>query len=580
MTIRFSSHLGEYTAQVQDWVRRLASDRVVERILARDHTVWRPESTEIVNRLGWLDIANRMLPKVPRLNALADGVRDSGYTRVVLLGMGGSSLAPEMFAKTLHRNGYPLLTVVDSTDPGAVLGCQARLEPEQTLFIVSTKSGGTVETISLGKYFHHWMVGQLGARRAGSHFWAITDPGSTLIDWAQELGFARVLLSDPNIGGRYSALSMFGLVPAALVGADVERLLQSAIAAAEELGPNATTAENPALLLGAALGSLALAGRDKLSLFLSPALASFGDWVEQLVAESLGKEGRGVVPVTGELPAKAEVFGVDRFFAGLWLARSSRDEAHKALLAALERKGHPAVEFVLRDRCDLGAQIWLWELATAIAAVLLKVQPFDQPNVEAAKVLARQVVADYRQNGRLPASSPVLCSGELEVYGEVQGKTPEEALAAFVKSAPPGSYVAIQAYLTPRVSIQRAVQALRRRIRDKTHLATTVGFGPRFLHSTGQMHKGDGGKGWFIQLTAAPPRVNGADDSDPPIPEDAGQSQGSAERVARPMTFGVLVSAQAAGDWQAMRDKGRHTIRIHLGRDVQTNLRRLQSAIK
>ena len=565
MTIQFSSHLGGYAAQVRDWVQRLEAERVLQRIWQRDHTVWKPEPAEIVNRLGWLDIADRMLPAVPRLKALAEGAMAAGCTQVVLLGMGGSSLAPEMFARTLRRSGYPGLTVLDSTDPGAVLGRQARLEPEHTLFVVSTKSGGTVETLSLGKYFYTWMVEQLGAKRAGQHFWAITDPGSSLVDWAQSLGFQQILLADPNIGGRYSALSLFGLVPAALVGVDIERLLRSAVAAAEELGPGRPAADNPALLLGAAMGTLALAGRDKLSVFTSPALASFGDWVEQLVAESLGKEGRGVVPVVGELPARPAVFGADRCFAALWLARSGLDEADRELLAGLKRKGHPAVEFVLRDRYDLGAQILLWELATAVAAIPLQVQPFDQPNVEAAKVLARQVVADYRRIGRLPTQPPLLSSHGLDVYGEVQGRTPEQALATFVRSAPSGAYVAIQAYLTPQVSTQRALHKLRLRIRDRTRLATTLGLGPRFLHSTGQMHKGDAGQGWFIQLTADDPQ-------DAPIPDDAGKS-------ASFMSFGVLKSAQAAGDWQALRDCGRHTIRFHLGKDVPGNLKRLLGAL-
>lgn len=572
MTIQCSTHLGRYAAQVQDWIQRLESERVLDRILARDHTVWKPDPSEISNRLGWLDIAPRMLPQVPCLLELAGNVRTRGCTQVVLLGMGGSSLAPEMFASTLRRNGYPHLTVLDSTDPGAVLGLQSRLHPEHTLFIVSTKSGGTVETFSLGKYFYSWMVEQVGAGNAGSHFWAITDPGSTLIDWARKLGFEQILLADPNIGGRYSALSMFGLVPAALVGADIGRLLESAIAAAAELSAGGDATKNPALLLGAAMGSLALAGRDKLSLFTSPALASFGDWVEQLVAESLGKEGRGVVPVSGELPASAAVFGEDRSFSALWLARSGKDEESKALLADLKRRKHPAIEFVLADRYDLGAQIYLWELATAVAAVVLQVQPFDQPNVEAAKVLARQVVADYRQNGRLPAQSPVLSVDGIDVYGEVRGSTPEHALLAFLKSAPPGSYVAIQAYLTPKVRTQRALKMLRLGIRNKTRLATTVGFGPRFLHSTGQMHKGDGGNGWFIQLTAD-------DQHDAPIPEEAGRHEESKASAAPLMSFGVLKSAQAAGDWLALRDSRRHVIRFHLGKHVAENLTRLLSAL-
>jgi glucose-6-phosphate isomerase len=563
MAIQYQARLTRYEEQVASTIRHLESERTIERIWQRDHRVWKPEPAEISNRLGWLDIANRMLPEVPGLLCLLQKARGAGFTRAVLLGMGGSSLAPEMFAKTLGRPCYLKLSVMDSTDPGAVLALAARLQPEKTLFIVSTKSGGTVETFSLGKFYYTWMAERVGASRAGKHFWAITDPGSALIDWAQGLGFGEVLLADPNIGGRYSALSMFGLLPAALVGADVERLLNAAASAAAECSAAMEGECNPALCLGAAVATLALAGRDKLTLFTSPSLASFGDWVEQLVAESLGKEGRGVVPVVGEAPAEAKDYGQDRLFVGLRLPYARPVSASETGRAP---RGHPSVDLHLRDRYELGAQILLWELATAVAAIPLGVNPFDQPNVEAAKVLARKVVGDFRASGSLPSERPALSSGGLEVYGDTRESSPERAWTSFVDRAPTGAYMALQAYLPPTPATSAALLALRLRVRKRRRLATTAGYGPRFLHSTGQMHKGDGGNGWFVQFTADDAR-------DAAIPDEAGKSASS-------ISFGVLKQAQAAGDWQALREANRHAIRFHLGKDVRGGLERLLAALQ
>jgi transaldolase/glucose-6-phosphate isomerase len=560
---RIESALGPYQGAVDTALSDLTDRHIVERIWAHDHTVWKSEPADISNRLGWLDIPERMQANVPALQAFLKTVRDAGYTHVLLLGMGGSSLAPELLAKTLGRPGGLKLEVLDSTDPGAVLRHADELDPRATLFIVSTKSGGTVETFSFFRFFYNRALQALGAGRVGEHFMAITDPGSTLADLAHNLGFRATFINDPNIGGRNSALSYFGLVPAVLAGVDVPRLLAQALAAVADCGPTVPAARNPAARLGAILGELAKAGRDKVTFFVSPEIASFGDWVEQLIAESTGKDGRGIVPVVGEPRGAAAVYGVDRLFVEL---RLQADRVDGDELVALERAGHPVVRLRLRNRYDLGGQLFLWEMATAVASHCLGVNSFDQPDVEAAKVLARQVVAQYKSEGALPAEVPAVTGQGIAVYGKTAAQSPAEALRTFVHGAQPGDYVALQAYLTPTPATNAALLALRTQVRDALRLATTVGYGPRFLHSTGQLHKGDAGHGWFIQLTAD-------DAHDAPIPDEAGAPESS-------MTFGVLKAGQAAGDRQALLNAGRRVIRFHLGRDVTAGLALLTRALR
>jgi len=560
---RRAASLGAYQPAVDQALADMAEDRVLPRIWAHDHTVWKPEPTQINNRLGWLHTAEAMLENVPRLEALVESVRTDGYTDVLLLGMGGSSLAPEVFYETFGAgrgdqkdDTYPDLAVLDSTDPGAVLAHAERLDPARTLFIVATKSGTTTETLSFFKYFYNWTADArrvaMGNDRAGDHFVAITDPGTNLADLAERYSFRATFLNDPNIGGRYSALSHFGLVPAALVGVDVPRLLDRALAMICGSEPCVALDDHPAAWLGAILGELARAGRDKATFAISPPVASFGDWVEQLIAESTGKEGKGIVPIVREPLGPPEIYDDDRLFVHLRLAG---DDTHDAALAALEAAGHPVVRLNLRDRYDLGGQFFLWQLATAVAGHRLGINPFDQPDVEAAKVLARQMVAEYTEKGALP-------SGE-------SAPLTTEALDEFLSQAQPGdpvtdakrSYVALQAYLQPTPETDAALAALRVRLRDRLRLATTLGYGPRFLHSTGQLHKGDAGHGLFIQFTADAPR-------DVPIPDEAGAPGSS-------ITFGVLKAAQAEGDRQALLDACRRVIRFHLGDDVTGGLEHL-----
>jgi len=543
------ANLGAYQANVNAALTQMAEQNVMARIWAHDHTVWKPEPTEIANRLGWLHIAEAMLENVSRLEELTMAVRADSYSHALLLGMGGSSLAPEVFRITFGvKEGYLDLAVLDSTDPGAVLAHADRLDPAWTLFIVATKSGTTVETLSFFKFFYNRVAKTVGADRTGEHFVAITDPDSRLVDLAERHRFRTIFINDPNIGGRYSALSYFGLLPAALIGLDVQLLLERALEAHADCASCLAEQENPGAWLGTILGELAKEGRDKLTLATSPSIASFGNWVEQLIAESTGKEGQGIVPVVGEPLGPPEVYGDDRLFVGLALAG---DKSHEAALAALEDAGHPVVRLYLRDRYDLGGQMFLWEVATAVAGYHLGINPFDQPNVESAKVLAREMVAAYMEKGALPRgeSAPLTAA----------------ALREFLAQARPGDYVTLQAYVTPTAETDAALQALRTRLRDHLKLATTVGYGPRFLHSTGQLHKGDAGNGLFIQFTADDPR-------DAPIPDEAGSPESS-------ITFGVLKEAQAQGDQQALLNAGRRVIRFHLGHDVVGGLRRLAESL-
>ena len=528
----FSANLGGLETAVSATEADLVKKKIVERIWQHDHTVWHAEPTEITNRLDWLHTPQKMAVEVERLNQFVAANKADGFTEVMLLGMGGSSLAPELFAK-IYGNGGLKLRVLDSTDATAVKSYAETADLPHTLFIVSTKSGGTVETFSFFKYFYNRVADLVGQENAGRQFVAITDPGSGLVDTANTYNFRETFINDPNIGGRYSVISFFGLLPAALVGVDVARLLARAQAAAD----SAVSAR-----LGAILGTAALAGRDKVTFILPPALASFGDWVEQLIAESTGKNGQGILPVVGEPVLEPSGYGTDRLFVYLRL-----DNRYDTAVARLDQAGQPVVRFNLRDLYDLGGQFFVWELATAVAGHVLGIQPFDQPNVESAKVLARKMVSAYQESGQLP---------------QLDSAEPTTAnLNSFVAQAKPGDYISIHAYVPPTPETDELLQQLRVALLEKTACATTVGYGPRFLHSTGQLHKGDAGNGLFIQFVSDP-------ESDIDIPDTAGES-------ASGMSFGVLKSAQALGDAQALLDENRRLIRFNLSTDVTGKLKEL-----
>lgn len=540
-------------SQVADeGLQKLCREKIVCRIWAIDHTVWKPEPTEITNRLGWLHIIEAMQEQIPHLDAFAREIRDEGYTHALLLGMGGSSLAPELFQRTFGRPagqaaGSLELIVVDTTDPDAIRAAEAAVDLPRTLVIVSTKSGGTVETLSAFKHFYNRLSALTGD--AGRHFIGITDPGSKIVGMAEQFGFRELFLNDPDIGGRYSALSYFGLVPAALVGVDVAELLERAARGADAALPCEcdTIGDNPAALIGAALGISALAGRDKVTFITADALASFGDWVEQLIAESLGKEGKGILPVVGEPPAPVERYGADRLFVDTRL----EGDADDAFVDQLAAAGHPVIKLRLKDLYDIGEQFFWWEMATAVAAYFLQINPFDQPNVESAKVKARSVMAAYAAEGSLPAG---------------ESSAPNAAvLADFLAQARPGDYVSLHAYVQPTPESDAALSALRQAIHLRTGLATTSGYGPRFLHSTGQLHKGDAGNGLFIQFVSDARQ-------DLSIPDEAGADASS-------MSFDVLKKAQALGDAQALREAERRLISFDVGDDAAGAIQQLAAQI-
>jgi len=554
--------LGPYQDAIDQGLKELKNNKIVSRIWACDHTVWKPLPDEITNRLGWLRSADRMTENIQRLRKFADTVRSDGYTHALLLGMGGSSLAPEVFSKAFHTvEGYLKLAVLDSTDPDAVLMHAEQLDPKRTLFIVSTKSGGTVETLSFFKFFYNWMVNALGEEHVGEHFIAITDPGSSLADLAERYRFRTVFFNDPNIGGRYSALSYFGMVPAALIGMDIKTLLDRALlmsSICESCGDN-----NNGARLGVVLGEMAKTGRDKVTIIVSPAVESFGDWVEQLIAESTGKAGKGILPVVGEELGSPEMYGDDRLFVYI---RLDGDTLYDENIRKLEEYGHPIVVITLQDRYDLGKQFFLWETAVAVAGHLMNINPFDQPNVESAKKLARRMVTEYREKGFLPDEPPTLKDSSIIVYGGTESNTASKALISFIEQSKcQGSYIAIQAYVKPDSETFAALQKFRIKLRNRFEIATTLGYGPRFLHSTGQLHKGDAGTGLFIQVTSEGIGYVS-------IPDEAGKTASS-------ISFGVLKLAQALGDREALHNAGRQVLRFHMLRDVISGLNRLSRSI-
>ena len=536
--------LGSLETAVFNASHSLHEDDIIRRIWDHDHTVWADSPTEITNRLDWLHTPQEMSQHIEDLTSFAQAIKDEGYTDVLLLGMGGSSLAPELLANIFGPSCDGLnLAILDSTDPGAVLVQQQRLNLDQTLFIVATKSGGTAETLSAFKYFYNQTLAKLGPEETGRHFVAITDPGSKLEQLATQLKFRRTFLNNPNIGGRYSVISYFGLLPAALIGIDLATLLQQAQQAAAQCSPDhdPRTGQNPGAKLGTIMGILAQHGIDKLTLFTSPDLANFGDWVEQLVAESTGKEGQGILPVVGEPMIGTAHYGQDRLFVYLQLGN---DISYQAALDQLAALGHPVVTIPLADLYELGSQFFIWEMATAVASYHLQINPFDQPNVESAKVQARRMMTTYEETGQLPESktAPVTRDG----------------LTEFMTQAQSGDYIALQAFVHPTPETDDQLQRLRNWLCETYQLATTLGYGPRFLHSTGQLHKGDSGNGLFIQFTSDAVQDVG-------IPDEAGSEETA-------VSFNTLKLAQALGDAQALRDEKRRLICFHLGTDVNGGL--------
>jgi len=540
---RDQSRLGE---RLKSWKKM----NFTRRLWNKDPTLWFSEPVpEIKDRLGWLTLPEIMHEKLEDLASFAHEVKEEKIVYLVLLGMGGSSLAPEVFQKTFgYKKDYPGLFVLDSTHPEAVRSMQEMIDLRKTLFLVSSKSGTTLETLSLFRHF--WNEMSQVYDNPGRYFVAITDPGTPLMNLAQERSFRQVFEAPPDVGGRYSALSVFGLVPAALIGLDTHKLLDRAWITLENNAFCLPEDEASGLILGAALGELSET-RDKLTFLTSSSLTSFPDWIEQLIAESTGKDGKGLVPVANEPKATIHAYDKDRVFVGLNL-EGDQDREMDERLKDLEAAGHPTIRITLEEKADLGQEIFRWEIAVAAIGAVIGIHPFNQPDVQLAKEFTQKMMEEDE--------TEKLDNKEVETFSVEEPEGLAEALKDWILKAKPGDYIALQAYLNPQKEVTSALQKVRNKLLNRTRLATTLGYGPRFLHSTGQLHKGGPNNGLFLQLVDEP-------EFDLPVPETN-------------FSFGRLISLQSMGDYQALKQKGRRALRINLRRDVLGGLEQLMDLIR
>ncbi len=555
---------GDLAQKVADVTAQAAKAGWTRRLWAKDATLW--PGGDAGKWLGWLDAAKAGCVDLPVLEGLREAVKARGLAHAVLLGMGGSSLGPEVLAATFGQSaGFPELIVLDSTDPSQVRRVAASIDPARTLFIVSSKSGSTLEPDVLHSYFFELVETALGKGEAGAHFIAVTDPGSKLETTAREQGFWRVFHGEPTIGGRYSVLSNFGMVPAAVIGLDVSKIFETVATMVRACGPSAPPAANPGFQLGALLGAGATSGRDKVSLIVSEAIGDLGAWLEQLIAESTGKQGKGLIPIDLEPLGSPAVYGSDRLFAYVRL-EGQDDPARDTTVRALEEAGQPVVRITVSDKAKLFQEFFRWEVAIAVAGAVIGIDPFDQPDVEASKIKTRALTTAFESTGELPADEPSASEGAIKVYFDAcnaaalgSGESLETILRAHLARAGEGDYVALLAYLDRNVAHAKILQEMRRKIRDHRKVATALEFGPRFLHSTGQAYKGGPNSGVFLQIT-------GGGGPETPIP-------------GRKMSFGVVEAAEARGDLEVLNERKRRVVRIDLGPDVEHGLEQLAAAV-
>lgn len=553
--------LGAYEDAARNRLAAFRQSDVTARLYRKDATLWKDgeeAASAITGALGWLDVPVKVEPNLGMLRGFAEELKAAGFEHVVHMGMGGSSLAPLAFRQAFPCDplGIPL-TVLDTTDPATVQRLVRELPVERTFFIEASKSGSTVESRSFGEFFYAQLEAKVG-KRAAEHFAVITDPGSMLAGLAGERGYRGVFLNWGDIGGRYSALSYFGLVPAALHGVDVGEVVRSALAMRERCRVGDPLSDNPGVALGAIMGELAVCGRDKVTFLVPDTISTLGSWLEQLIAESTGKEGKGILPVAGEGVGLPDRYGNDRLFV-LYVLEDETDPALEQRVALLVEAGHPVVVIRMEDRHDLGREFYRWEVATAAAGAVLGINPFDQPNVQESKTKTSELLKALADTGELPEDAPAVRADGLSIVCDGATGSVKDALVAFFSTAKPGDYTAFLAYLTEDVGTGGALDALRLAVRDRFKVATTLGYGPRYLHSTGQLHKGGANNGLFVVITAD-------DEEDAPIPGQV-------------FTFGQLRRAQALGDYASLKKHGRRVMRVHLGRDVLGGLGLLRRSL-
>jgi transaldolase/glucose-6-phosphate isomerase len=556
-----SFDLGKYQKSVNDRIQKMKGQNFLERFWRKDPSLWKTdlENKKIIqNALGWMHVAEEMEENLPELKKFVRTVKNDGYQHVVHMGMGGSSLTPLVFQRIFKvgQSGIPL-TVLDTTDPITISNLLERIPVGNTLFIVASKSGTTAEPLAFEKYFYA-RVQEIKGDNAGENFVAITDPGTKLEEMARKKHYRRIFRNFEDIGGRYSALSYFGLVPAALMGLDIEMILNRALRMSHTCISNVDEKTNLCLRLGAALGEMGLQGRDKITFMLPDSLSALGMWLEQLLAESTGKEGRGLLPVTGEPLGNPEVYGNDRVF--IHFQMNNRIDQNESKISSLRKAGHPVVTIRIEDPIDLGQEFYRWEVATAIAGAVLGINAFNQPNVQESKDNTNKLIAIVEKNGTLPEEKPDFKNKYLSVSHVSHNDSMISAVSSFFKQANPGDFIAIMAYLPESPEVDSVLRNIREELRDKFHLATTIGYGPRFLHSTGQYHKGGPNTGLFILLTDENP-------VDEKIP-------------AETYGFGEFKHAQAIGDLQALEKHGRRLIHLHLKWLTSESLQALNELFK
>ncbi len=552
---------GAVASSLEEWKK----NNKVARLWQKDASLW--SGTDESNWLGWLTITDEQLVHIDVLRQIAEDVKKARFKHALLLGMGGSSLCPEVLRRTFGKiKGFPELHVLDSTDPAQIKAIEAKVDLESTICIVSSKSGSTLEPNIYKQYFFERVKAKVGEKEAGNRFIAITDPGSKLQQVAQADGFRKIFMGVPSIGGRYSALSNFGMVPAAVMGLDVAKFLNITEEMVKACGTSSAADSNPGVILGTILGVAANHGRDKLTIVTSPGIFDLGAWLEQLIAESTGKIGKGIIPVDRERLAKPATYGNDRVFAYLRLA-SKPNKAQDAAVAALEKAGHPVVRITLPNTYNLGQEFFRWEIATAVAGSIIGINAFNQPDVEASKIETKKLTSQYETTGSLPPESSFFEDKGIKLFADEKnaaalkgGAKLADVLKTHLSRLGADDYFAVLGYITMNPANEKTLQTIRHAVRDKKKVATVLGFGPRFLHSTGQAYKGGPNSGVFLQITCD-------DAKDLPVP---GQKY----------TFGIVKAAQARGDFAVLAERGRRALRVHLGKNLKSGLATLAKAVQ